>query len=437
MGLLGILKGKKKKDKAQSKARKISRGEVSLDVRDESSNDTTPESVMSNIEIIVSLSDERDSCVNEINQGEFDLNVNHETNSYSKKESSIPNIEETDSTIREIHDKRHEISSSTTPKSTIPKTDDIPPEIIIPDINDINHRQLELNTNNERASVTKSDLTIPKNINLLSKERDSSIKNKNHRCHDTKICATPKSTISKTDNSLSEEKGSAINKVICRQLELNTCNETNSTAKQELIITKTEKTLSNPSGITNSLGASNATGLNDKEVLNSVDSWNEFSRAVTQNSSGELCVDFSPPTRTQRHAATSTPLFDCKKENEIQTSDESEGSAMSGELSDTSGESSDTSGESLNDDESIESFLSTDIDSFYTTSTTNSINEKDNPFEAISNMIVGDEPIKYLATINPSAASNNRNEVEEEDYDSDASYSWMDGFCACKPMIHA
>ena len=440
MGLLGILRSKKKnKDKDKSKARKISRGEVNLDAHDESSNDTTNESIMSHIEIIMALSDERDSCVNEINLREFDLNVNHEKNSCTKKELSIPNIEETNSTTREIHDIRHEINSSTTPKSNISKTDKIPPEIIVSDINDINRRQLQLNTNNERASFTKSDPTIPKNINFLSKKRLSSIKNKKHRCHDTNTCATPKS-ISKTNNSLSEEKQSVINKVICRQLELNTCNETSSTAKQELIITKTEKTRNNPSEITNRSGASNTTGLNNKEILDSVDSWNEFSRAVTPNSSGELCVDFSPPERTQRHAATSTPLFYCKKENEIQTSDESEGSDMSGEFSDTSGESSDTSVESSIDDESIESFLSADNDSSYATSTTNSTNKNDNPFEAISNMIVGDQPIKYLAAINSSAASNNRNEVdeefEEEDSDSDASYSWIVGFCACKPMVH-
>ena len=47
----------------------------------------------------------------------------HKLCTYTIKKSSIPNIEDTYSTTREIYDKRHEISDSTTPKSTISKTD--------------------------------------------------------------------------------------------------------------------------------------------------------------------------------------------------------------------------------------------------------------------------------------------------------------------------
>ena len=57
-----------------------------------------------------------------------------------KKESSIPNIEETDSTTREIYDKRHEISGSTISKSTISKVDNIQPELITFVFKDIKSR---------------------------------------------------------------------------------------------------------------------------------------------------------------------------------------------------------------------------------------------------------------------------------------------------------
>jgi len=64
----------------------------------------------------------------------------HKVYSYTIKESSIPNIEEIDSTTRELYDNRHEINDSTTPKSTISKTDNIKIELITLVFDDINCR---------------------------------------------------------------------------------------------------------------------------------------------------------------------------------------------------------------------------------------------------------------------------------------------------------